>query len=77
MNATAFRDLRARVMYFENLQNIASDHKSRNARASSYDFKLVESHRDGSGIRMSGVNNRKFIIDFRSSQVRQAHSCIR
>ena len=29
------------------------------------------------GIRMSGVNNKKFVIDFRSSQVRQAHSCIR
>ena len=26
---------------------------------------------------MSGVNNRKFVINFRSSQVRQAHSCIR
>ena len=26
---------------------------------------------------MSGVNNRKFVIDFRSSQVRQAHSCVR
>ena len=24
-----------------------------------------------------GVNNRKFVIDFRSSQVRQAHLCIR
>ena len=24
-----------------------------------------------------GVNNRQFAIDFRSSQVRQAHSCIR
>ena len=29
------------------------------------------------GVRMSGVNNRKSVIDFRSSQVRQAHSCIR
>ena len=26
---------------------------------------------------MSGVNNRKFVIAFRSSQVRQGHSCIR
>ena len=29
------------------------------------------------GIRMSRVNNRKFVIDFRSSQVRQAHLSIR
>ena len=27
-------------------------------------------------IRMSGVNNGKFVIDFRSSQVRQALLCI-
>ena len=36
-----------------------------------------ESYRDGWGIRMSGVNNKNIVIDFRSSQVRQAHSCSR
>ena len=42
-----------------------------------YPFKLVESCRDGLGITISGVNNEKFVIDFRSSHVRQALSCIR
>ena len=46
MNASAFRDLWARVMFWkfsklENFQNITSDHKSRNARASSYDFLFI------------------------------------
>ena len=40
-------------------------------------FQLVESFHDGWRIRLSGVNNRKFVIDFQSSQVSQAHSCIR
>ena len=30
----------------------------------------------GWGIRMSGVNNGKFVIDFRLSRVRQALSCV-
>ena len=50
MNTSAFRDLWARVMFwkfsklheqFENFQNITSDHKSRNARAGSYDFLFI------------------------------------
>ena len=47
MNASAFRDLWARVTFwkfsiqFENFQNITSDHKSRNARAGSYDFLFI------------------------------------
>jgi len=54
MNASAFRDLWARVMFWKfpklhepkasaiwELQNITSYHKSRNARASSYDFLFI------------------------------------
>ena len=56
MNTSAFRDLWARVMFwkfslenctsrrrvqFENFQNITRAHKSRNARAGSYDFLFI------------------------------------
>ena len=51
MNASAFRDMGTsdvlkvtcylRLVQFENFQNITSDHKSRNARAGSYDFLFI------------------------------------